>query len=103
MTCKQFEEQYFIWNFQKCSRYNPKFNTVPHTQFNNQFCCSNSHGNSDTKVLMTREEVGMGGSNQDKISYTKHGCLEESKTCKVKLECSNQEDIKAMNSKFQTL
>jgi hypothetical protein len=45
----------------------------------------------------------MGGSNQDKISYTKHRGLEESNTWKVKLECSNREDIKAMNSKLQTL
>ena len=52
---------------------------------------------------MTREEAGMDSSNQDKISYTKHRCLEETNTCKVKLECSNQEDINAMNSKFQTL
>jgi hypothetical protein len=55
-------------------------------------------------VLITREEAGMGGSsNQDKISYTKHRCLEERDTSKVKLECSNQEGIKAMNSKLQTL
>ena len=52
---------------------------------------------------MTREETGMGSSIQDKISYTKHRCLEESNTCKTKLECSNQEDIQAMNSKLQTL
>jgi len=103
MTCKWFEEHYFIWNLQLCSRYNPKFNTVPNIQFNNQFCCSNVHGNSETEVLMTREETGMGSSIQDKISYTKHRCLEESNTCKTKLECSNQEDIQAMNSKLQTL
>ena len=85
------------------SRYNPKFNIVTHFQSNNLFCCNNSRGNSKSEVPMTRKEAGMGGSNQDRILYMKHRCLEESNTCKVKLEYKQSRRNKGNVQQVKTL
>jgi hypothetical protein len=52
---------------------------------------------------MTRKEAGMGGSNQDRILYMKHRCLEDSNTCKVKLEYKQSRRNKGNVQQVKTL